>query len=732
MKKTVSFLLSVLFIYSSAVTALAVNGNKNIALNSYSIVYEKGGVAYHYEDENKNEIDPFENESVVNTLRKAGKSSLPSRYDSRDSDIVTPVKNQGNLGICWVTSAVSVLETNAVKRGLTDIENARFSQSHFVWTAFEPSGIETDINNGEYIRTYGNYTPYSNGGYDIYIANCLAKGCGVVDESEYPLNISNPADITSYNNADYYKNNGIVLDEFCYLGSDSQVKEWIKENGSAEVSYYSDSGLYYTSTDESGEQYTAYYSGKADGYDNHTVCIVGWDDGFSKDYFKKKPESDGAWLVKGSWGDGFATDGYYWLSYCEPTLKDFCGFTVKKIDYDFLYNYNGAPYNKIYYNSENSSVIKYANVYKTDSDEKLSEIGFFTENSNADVNIKVYEMTENNQPENGSIILEENISVINRGYHRIKTESEPELSAEKSYSFVVTVTVPEGSAYMPAESAFDYQNSQETDRYDSIVYMSSSGQSFFYAENSQWVDMSDYGGNVFINIYTECTHENAVIENRADSSCTADGYSGDWHCLRCGKTEPGETIPAGHKPAEPVFENNIDSTCVVNGGVDRVVYCSVCGQKIKTEHIIFELISHTDSDGDGKCDVCKTVTDSGKYKLHLAKNAKISVPQGKTVRYKYKVSMTATADLPDGYYLQWYCDGSPIGEKGNKKAVYVSEPLTATEYRFNAVTVDSQGKPVTSVSANSVSVKVDSGFISKLISFFARLFGLATVNLNKQ
>ncbi|MBR4765177.1 MAG: hypothetical protein IK085_00260 [Clostridia bacterium] len=731
MKKTVSFLLAIIVFSSTVFTAAAVDCNKKISLNSYSIIYEKGGVAYHYEDERRNEVNPFEKDYYKNTSRKAAGSSLPASYDSRDFGIVTPVKDQGNLGICWVTSSVSVLETNAVKRGLTDIDSARFSQSHFVWTAFEPSGIETDVNKDEFIRTYGNYTPYSNGGYDIYVANSLAKGCGVVDESDFPLNIGNPVDITTYNSEDYYKNNGIVIDEFTYLNSGNQVKEWIVENGSAQVSYYSNTNLYYTSSDENGNPYTAYYSGKTDGYDNHTVCIVGWDDGFSKDYFSKKPASDGAWLVKGSWGEAFATQGYYWLSYCEPTLKDFCGFTVRQIDYDFLYTYNGAPYNKLYFNSENPSVVKYANIYKTDSDEKLSEIGLFIENSNALVNVKVYEISDYTQPENGSVILEENTYVTDRGYHRIKTVSEPELSAEKYYSFVVTVTVREGSAYMPAESSEDYQNSQNTDRTDSIVYTSSTGQSFFFAENSQWVDMSDYGGNVYLNIYTDCTHKDAVIENQKEATCTTDGYSGDLHCSRCGKTVTGEVIQAGHKPCEPVFENSVDSTCSANGGVDKVVYCSLCGEKIITEHITFELLPHTDSDSDGQCDICKTVTDTEKHNLYLAKTAKVTVPDGRTVRYKYKVSMTASADLPDGYFIQWYSDGSPAGQKGNKKATYVTEPLTSQKYIFNAVIVDAKGNPVTSFSANSVTVTVDGSFISRMISVFARIFGLNTVNLNK-
>ena len=234
----------------------------------------------------------------------------------------------------------------------------------------------------------------------------------------------------------------------------------------------------------------------------------------------------------------------------------------------------------------------------------------------------------------------------------------------------------------------------------------------------------------------EHTPADAVEENVIFASCTAEGsYESVIYCSVCSEEISRETVitePLGHTPSEAVSERErVEPTCTNPAGYNSVVYCSVCGEKIESQHITFEFLPHTDSDGDGLCDICKTVTDSEKHNLQLAKNTKINVPQSRTVRYKYKVSMTATADLPDGYYIQWYSDGSPVGEKGNKKAVYVTEPLTAQKYLFNAVVVDSEGQPVTPVDSNSVTVTVNSSFISRLISVFARIFGLNIVNLNE-
>ena len=90
------------------------------------------------------------------------------------------------------------------------------------------------------------------------------------------------------------------------------------------------------------------------------------------------------------------------------------------------------------------------------------------------------------------------------------------------------------------------------------------------------------------------TGHTVVVDEAYAPTCTAVGKTQGSHCSVCGTvlTAQEDIAALGHTPLASVRENETASTCIVNGGYDDVVYCSVCGGEISREHTSFDLASH--------------------------------------------------------------------------------------------------------------------------------------------
>ena len=110
----------------------------------------------------------YQPESSAQTQEAEPKASVPSSWDWRNKDgknWMTPVKNQGSCGACWVFASLSVLEAYI---------NIQFNQL-----------LNFDLSEQDVISCYNNGNGCLSGGHTWWAFDYIHK-CGVVTESCFP------------------------------------------------------------------------------------------------------------------------------------------------------------------------------------------------------------------------------------------------------------------------------------------------------------------------------------------------------------------------------------------------------------------------------------------------------------------------------------------------------------------------------------------------------------------
>lgn len=272
---------------------------------------------------------------------------IPDSYDSRDYGYITPVKDQGTGGNCWAFGGVATLEACLKKAtGITfdfseeNIKNLMAEYSMFGWNP-------------------------NDGGYDYLVWAYLASWFGPVydtddiyDEYSALSVIYNPAlhiqDILSLPN--------VKSSSSDFINARNLVKKAIMEYGAVTMS-------------------TVWTTG------NHCMSIVGWDDNYKGyDYFGSYTQ--GAWIVKNSYGPDWEYNGYLYISYYKE-IYDLYTFVFSPLnkEYSDIYQYDYGGLSRFSPFSFGTSY--YKNKFTSRESDILSAVSTYFQ-SNTDYTIRVY------------------------------------------------------------------------------------------------------------------------------------------------------------------------------------------------------------------------------------------------------------------------------------------------------------------------------------------------------
>lgn len=229
-----------------------------------------------------------------------------SKYDPRDTDYCTSVKDQQDTGLCWDFALNAAAELSLIASGQ---ETKALDLSEYYVAA-------------HIARLSSDYRDQVNGGDYGLDAESVRDFIGedflpLSLESKFPYSrLENGLSLTNEEDKDY----DYEIDRVSYMDNyapDEEKRKLIKQSivdyGGV---FAAVNGSDISSVSEEENEYACYSTRL---FVNHAVTIVGWDDDYSASNFKTEPKGNGAWLVKNSYGyelmDGGMYGSYHWMSY---------------------------------------------------------------------------------------------------------------------------------------------------------------------------------------------------------------------------------------------------------------------------------------------------------------------------------------------------------------------------------------------------------------------------------
>ena len=419
-----------------------INGNYYVSLNDLSDMIGYSS-AFNFDNNTLTAADTAENPFA-----------LPVKYDLRDRDRMSAIRNQGKYGTCWAFGA------------LTAMESALLPENAYLFSVDHMS-----------MSNSFNMTQFDGGEYTMGMAY-LAAWQGPVYEKDDPY-----GDGVSDNTLSAVKH----VQEMRIIPSKdiAAVKEAVFKYGGVQTSLYSsisnanDSSKYY-------KQSTNSYCYIGTAKPNHEVVIIGWDDNYPRENFSISLEGDGAFICQNSWGNDFGENGVFYVSYYDTNIITH-NIVYTRIDdtdnYDNIYQSDLCGWvGKIGYSDKES--MYGANVYTAEKNEDIVAGAFYAVAPDTEYKMYIVKDFQNEKSLQDRVLVAEG-AVENAGYYTIDFDHAIPVNKGEKYAIVLYVYTPGATHPMAIEYDSGEKFMDHINLDDGEGYISYAGKTFVNVKDKQ-------------------------------------------------------------------------------------------------------------------------------------------------------------------------------------------------------------------------------------------------------
>ena len=303
-------------------------------------------------------------------MRYKSSAALPALFDPRSFGRVTSAKDQGGGnygGNCTSFASMGSIESRWLSMGLGEVDLSE--QNMAACNGFDEAN-------------WG----FGQGANQFVCSAYLTRFDGPVLEADDPYNLLfHPC-------KDYLESVALVPESRWLPVRDFELlKRTIYYYGAVYAGIHWDvSGLSFRSSDN-----TYHYSGSNAA--NHAVLVCGWDDN------KATAGGTGAWIVKNSWGSGWAENGFFYISYQDTQFAadEMAYFPVRwdKEEVDTTYMYDNLGFTAKLPSVNISKVYEMAE-FRAPAKQLITHVGVSVADPETVLDFHVYDDFDGNSPSN--------------------------------------------------------------------------------------------------------------------------------------------------------------------------------------------------------------------------------------------------------------------------------------------------------------------------------------------